>query len=42
MTKLIFAFVALAIGVSAAWAGHRVCTTKCEGYGYCYTSCYDY
>jgi hypothetical protein len=43
--KLLFALVALAIGTSAAWAGHREsCTTHCEAYGYCYTSCtgYDY
>jgi len=42
MRKLILSVLAALALTSGAWAGHRVCTTHCEAYGYCYTSCYDY
>ena len=42
MRKLILTIVAALAFTSVAWAGHRTCTTKCEAYGYCYTSCTDW
>jgi hypothetical protein len=41
--KLLFAIIALAIGTSAALAGHTSCQTFCnQNTGYCSTSCYNY
>ena len=42
MKRYLIAVIALAIGASAAWAGHRTCFTHCDQTGYCATSCYDY